>query len=118
MRRGFLSMTSIVLLCLVAVIPSSLFAATCGPDAFGYEWRDDESGALFENKPFVNPGSVTGNDAVAVSLGFPFYYYGTTYDTVYVTAYGWVSLVDPGMVELITACTPDRANPNAVIAPF
>ena len=69
------------LLQLFADVP--LQAATGGPDAFGYEWRDTADGALYAWKE-INTTAVDlalGDDNLSApqNLGFSFRYYGVDY---------------------------------------
>ena len=92
------------------------WGATCGPDAYGYTWRDND-GATFEDIPFVNPITLVppapGEPPVRVPLSFSFY--GTLYREVYISPEGWVSFADPGDVSLHTPCAPSADAPNAFI---
>ncbi|HKE17286.1 MAG TPA: thrombospondin type 3 repeat-containing protein [Kofleriaceae bacterium] len=67
--------------------------------------------------------AVTGDDAVsdAIPIGFPFTFFGRTYDQVFVTTDGALMLgpnpVNPVLYQVATAI-PDRHWPNALVAGY
>lgn len=97
--------------------------AAGGPDAFGYSWIDsDEPGGpavTFQDISSSGTALGLGDDEVssALALGFPFSYYGSTYNDVYVCSNGFVSLLATTNAWTNQAL-PDGADPAGVIAPF
>src|SRR5438046_134495 len=88
-----------LLLFLSAAAPA--FAASGGPDAGGYIWRDSsEPGVSPDPAPFLGSTttvpSFTDESVNAIPLPFPFPYYGLAgATTLYLSDNGWISLVDP-----------------------
>jgi subtilisin family serine protease len=107
--------------------PRPGIAASGGPDAFGYEWKDsDESGGpAFAWVDITGVGTALGGFAAddrtitGVPIGFSFPFYGATHTTVNVCTNGWLSFT-----ELDSAYTnqplPSAGSrvPKSLVAPF
>jgi hypothetical protein len=120
MRRLFVVLF-VVFIALPVLGTGSAGAATCGPDAFGYFWRDKASGAQYTNIPFVSPTSidVPAPGADAPFVNFPFTFYGISYAGLFVSHAGFVSFVDPVQWDIFQPqCPPNTALPNGLIAPL
>ncbi len=94
-----------------------------GPDAFGYTWMDsDEAGG-----PAYNWVDISGSGNVAgagdddnhgpFAIGFPFSYYGNSYETLNICTNGWVSFTSTS-TNYSNQGIPDSGEPNNLIAPF
>ncbi|MBN2710768.1 MAG: hypothetical protein JXR46_17110, partial [Calditrichaceae bacterium] len=104
---------------------SPVYADQGGSDSFGYmwtnsagavsvdyEWIDAKNGTRLINA--FNPGTVAG-----VELPFTFYFYGSAYDSLYISSNGWVSFTYPGTDSDPTNVTiPTGAGPDNMIAVF
>jgi hypothetical protein len=83
-------------------------------DAFGYSCELEA--ASFTEAANVLP--LTGDDAsVAVPLPFPFRFYGTEYNTAFVTTNGNLNFLAPNSA-FTNASIPSTGNPNAAIYSF
>jgi len=113
---------ALALVLVLTLAPRPVPGATCGPDTYGYTWRDDLSGATALDIPFVNPVEIavpSGNEPpVQVTLPFPFSFYGESYTEIYLSGFRWASFLDYGWSDLFALCFPTSADPNALIAPF
>jgi len=84
------------LLSLFILTSGKVFSATGGPDDFGYTYADsEESGVTYEWIDISTMTPVTLNmgdddESTAIAIGFPFQFYGTTYEYLYVHANGFV----------------------------
>ena len=124
----FLIPALVVLAGLLAPAPAA--AGSGGPDAWGYVWKDSNSGAVatapgpFQTTTDLMPG-FAGTELVATiplppsvfPTGFPFY--GKNYTTAYLSTNGWLSFVNPlGNAYPTPGPIPSAAAPNALIAPL
>ncbi|MBW2262412.1 MAG: hypothetical protein JRG91_10605 [Deltaproteobacteria bacterium] len=81
----------VILVCLRA---ASAGATTAGPDAFGYTLADDaETGVTYAWVDMSGGTDITSSmddddQSTAISLGFDFTFYGTTYTSVYILSNG------------------------------
>ncbi len=95
-----------------------------GPDEFGYSWidSDEPGGPIFDWIDITGTGFDTGihsdDQAVVVNLGFPFTFYGNTYDQVMIGENGEVSFINYGFSNFFNQPIPDPADPNNLIAVF
>jgi hypothetical protein len=85
--------------------------------------RADEFGYACENVPFqdvdaANDLGLYGDDtAIAVSLPFPFFFYGQVYETAHIATNGFLSFQSVSSVPSGTPL-PDLQMPHAAIYPF
>ena len=49
-------------------------------------------------------------------IGFPFTFYGVTYNSFYISSNGWVSFVSPANSAFTNSCLPDATSPLALLA--
>ncbi|MEM7244775.1 MAG: hypothetical protein AAF533_05495 [Acidobacteriota bacterium] len=115
-----------VLMALALFSCSSVFAATGGPDGFGYTWRDGaEPGVDFLWEDITVTGTdITprGDDInsglMAISLGIPFY--GTVYNQLAVCSNGWISFTDGVETDFGNTVLPNDGvgTPAGMIAGF
>jgi hypothetical protein len=100
--------TVVASLALVLALLSPSFAATGGPDPFGYFWDSSEPYVWTD----ISDGTLlpVGDEIISggVSLGFDFEYYGNDFDTVYVASNGHVSF--NGRLFTDVVCAPDAAD--------
>jgi len=89
-----------VFVCLLALIAwsAAAYADTGGPGKGGYEWADsDEDGVLFEwlDVSAEATSIPLGDDqqSAAVDIGFPFTFYGETYEQIRVGSNGFLSFL-------------------------
>ncbi len=81
----------VILICLNA---GRAGATTAGPDAFGYTLADDaETGVTYAWVDMSGGTDITSSmsdddQSAAISLGFDFQFYGTTYTSVYILSNG------------------------------
>lgn len=94
-----------------------------GPDGGGYVFADiDEPFGLdynFEADIPTNGTRVNLSDnqmSSAISLGFDFEFYGTTYQQVYICANGFLTFLDNQTCTPTTSSLPNSNDPNAIIA--
>jgi subtilisin family serine protease len=109
------------------VDPREGIAASGGPDAFGYKWRDsDEAGGpAFAWIDITGVGTqLTGMAAddrtrVGVPLGFSMPFYGATHSTVNICTNGWLSFteLDSAYANQALPSSGTRV-PKSLIAPF
>ncbi|MFQ5719424.1 MAG: choice-of-anchor D domain-containing protein [Acidobacteriota bacterium] len=96
-----------------------------GPDAFGYRFIDSDAvgGPAFAWTDIADTGtlveSLDGDDQVSspIVLGFPFPFYGQTFDAVRVSTNGFLRLTS-GDSAPTNQPLPDIAAPGNLIAPF
>lgn len=84
--------------------PGVISLASGGPDAYGYYFLDStEAGGPTYSWVEISGtgtqvtwtgGGIDDGYSDAIGLGFPFWYYGTNYASVYVMTNGWISAVD------------------------
>lgn len=97
---------------------------TGGPDLGGYFWIDSDtvSGPSYYWIDISNSGTVLGNgdDArFALTLPFSFIFYGTAYNTVWVSTNGWLSFgADPGTDGPSNTAIPNASTPNSAVYAF
>ena len=100
------------------------------PDDYGY-WGYDNSDTEYEEAPDfdwieLNPedGGVgqdlglTDDTHTDISIGFPFRYYGTWYDSITVCSNGWISFVPCPIDYFWNFSIPMSMGPSGMIAPF
>ncbi|MBE0571151.1 MAG: S8 family serine peptidase, partial [Ignavibacteriaceae bacterium] len=101
-----------------------------GPDLFGYEWIDSND----PNGPQYTWYSITSNPAAvqvafpngnlddgwtnAISIGFPFEFYGNQYNNLYLSTNGFLSFNALSSSYITNATFPNTSLPNDIIAPF
>ena len=95
-----------------------------GSDTYGHMWidSDEPNGPTFEWYDITLTGtelSLTGNNSIseALSLGFPFTFYGESYDHVRVCTNGWLSFTTFS-VAYNNFSLPNNMAPRAMIAPL
>jgi large repetitive protein len=96
-----------------------------GPDSFGYRWLDsDQSGGpAFVWNDISTTGTVIsgvtgcGDCYTSVKLGFPFSFYGTSYDSLWITTKGFVSFTDAS-TQWTNYPLPSTSAPKTVICAF
>ena len=78
------------LLPILSLMGAPAWAASGGPDGYGYLWADSyEPGVNFSYEYAANPESGFGDDDyLVVSLGFSFEFYGSNYTTITITSNG------------------------------
>ena len=96
---------------------SSVFANTGGPDAGKYIY-EDFSGVTYSE---IVDGTIfslaDGDITPAIPIGFPFTFYGNTYNTLYICANGVIQFqTGPTCTPEAHAIPSDSANPNPIIA--
>ncbi len=97
-----------------------------GPDAYGYYAYDRLDTLYTEWESFsftdiqgVGTGLSMGDETVQeVSLPFTFKYYGSSYNTVYISSNGWMSLIQPSGAHYTNDQIPNANDPHGVIAPL
>ncbi|MBE2280640.1 MAG: S8 family serine peptidase, partial [Ignavibacteriaceae bacterium] len=104
-----------------------------GPDAFGYKWIDSdhpagpqfnwsdisETGTMITN--WIPTGSFSATDegyAGPINTGFPFKYYGNTYNSFYISTNGFITFSPVTASSITNANIPSTAFPNNYAAPF
>ncbi|MFO7651302.1 MAG: M6 family metalloprotease domain-containing protein [bacterium] len=96
-------------------------AFTGGPDGFGYTWIDSDTagGPAFNFVDIASTGLRLGVGDEArwrLPLPFTFRFYGTNYDTCWVSTNGWLSFgADPGTNAATNTALPAAAAPNAAV---
>jgi subtilisin family serine protease len=101
-----------------------------GPDLFGYKWIDsnDPNGPQYTwYNITTNPSAVqvtfpNGNLddgwTNAISIGFPFEFYGNQYNNLYLSTNGFLSFNALSSSYITNASIPATGLPNNIIAPF
>ncbi len=120
-----------------AAVGSAAGTDPCGPDAYGYyaydnvdiayelhpdyNWVDISTG-LGTNLNLNDPGEKTQISAIyaaARQLPFPFQFYGVQYDTLTITASGWVAFGNQAWIDHFRNYPiPAQSAPRAMIAPY
>ncbi len=104
----------------------NLVAATGGPDDFGYSYADNEEATVtyeWIDISGMSPESLTLEDdgeSTAIAIGFPFTFYGITYENLYIHANGFVKF-DAEVFEYFMGdqCPlPSKDDVNGMIAFF
>ena len=106
-------------------IGNPVFLGSGGPDAFGYRWQDsDQSGGpAFVWNDISATGTVIpgvtgcGDCYTSVRLQFPFRFYGTSYDSLWITTKGFVSFTG-GTYQYSNYPLPSTSAPTAIICGF
>ena len=94
-----------------------------GPDAFGYTWidSDEAGGPAYAWIDISGSGEVVGggddSNYGPFAIGFPFSYYGNTFESLNVCTNGWVSFTSVS-TAYSNQGIPDAAEPNNLLAPF
>ncbi len=98
---------------------------TGGPDEFGYTWRDssDPLGPTYgwiEINSLGTAVELTDDDVTdGVFIGFPFPFYGTEYDSIFIGSNGVLGFATEGITSWTAMQSlPDTDTPNNLIAPF
>src|SRR5687767_5951790 len=91
--------SAVALVVLVGGPSASVNAASGGPDAFGYTWRNQEDGCPVEveglgpaAQRFADPTATLGPFA----LPFTFPFHGRAVDRAWIAPNGFVTFTDPG----------------------
>ncbi len=90
--------------------------STGGPDAFGYTWTDAELYNWINASGGTNI-NVAGGGSGAIALPFPFKFYENTYNSVYVSQYGYLTFTQPNF-WVPQSLLVDSGDPNNIIAPY
>jgi len=107
-----------------ALVAGGTSAATGGPDSYGYAWRDsNEPGVAYAWEDITLTGTdITlrndDNNTGLMSLTFPFWYRGLTYDGVAACTNGWASLSDGSSDNFENVRLPDPGVPGNLIAAY
>jgi hypothetical protein len=106
-------------LALLAAVPVAR-AASGGPDAFGHEWLDDQSGCSTDTGAWGPGATVLENVALGdwigpVPLGFVMPFYGEPFTEVWISPHGYLTF-SPQAHVTAPAALPDAAGPNGLIA--
>lgn len=125
-RLGLTSLLSVILVLALfvpaAVSPREADAFSQGPDAYGYFMMDSNSGATYSWIDITATGTDTGitgdDDSTSVAIGFPFNFYGNTYNSVYVSSNGFLTFHSSGSTDYDNDPIPDANTPNDNICPF
>ena len=96
------------------------------PDGFGYMWTDTigTPGIDFDWIDIKGQGIVfeqAFDDTVSggIPLPFSFYFYGTQYNTIYISSNGWASFINPGSESYPdNGPIPGTSGQDAMLAPF
>lgn len=83
-----------------------------GPDSFGYKYDDLVVGAFYAGAWDSNIDLPDDRMSQAVSIGFPFYWYGVPYTQLYVSSNGFITFLR----ETEDNPEPDLGSGNAIIA--
>ena len=107
--------------------PREGIAASGGPDAFGYKWKDSDEpgGPAFSWIDITGTGTQLGGMAaddrtkVGVPLGFNMNFYGTSHSTVNICTNGWLSFteLDSAYTNQALPSAGTRV-PKSLVAPF
>jgi subtilisin family serine protease len=107
--------------------PREGIAASGGPDAFGYKWRDSDEpgGPAFSWVDITGVGTQLGGMAaddrtkVGVPIGFSMPFYGATHSTVNICTNGWLSFteLDSAYTNQALPSAGTRV-PKSLVAPF
>lgn len=100
------------------------------PDEFGY-WAYDNSDTGYEEAPTynwieLNPElggagqnlGLTDDSHTDISIGFPFRYYGSWYDSITVCSNGWISFEPCPIDYFWNFSIPMSMGPSGMLAPF
>jgi len=135
-KTNYPSSSPLISGCYVKNIPTSSSVMSCtlssgivgsftgGPDAGGYFWIDSDtiSGPTYYWVDILNSGTVLGNgDDARFSLTLPFNinFYGTFYNTIWVSTNGWLSFgTDPGTNVSSNTAIPNASTPNRAVYAF
>jgi len=94
-----------------------------GPDAFGYTWidSDEAGGPVYNWIDISSSGEVVGSGDDSnhgpFNLGFPFSYYGNSFNTINVCTNGWLSFTSTD-TDYSNQGIPYNEEPNNLLAPF
>jgi hypothetical protein len=117
--------SEIILLTLIAaLVAAPVFAASGGPDAWGYTWVDDsEPGGptpYWADITAVGTEHDLGHETVVgpIPLGFQFPYYWESYDRIWIGSNGWVSFDGVGNLSHCFPSMPTPGGLDNVIAPL
>ena len=98
------------------------WAASGGPDAFGYTWADSNSGGPAYAYVVNNGASDLGlsdDDSAVVAIGFPFEFYGQTYTEVTVHSNGGLSFgATSSWLSASNACPLNAGGQPSLVAPL
>ncbi|OQY38214.1 MAG: hypothetical protein B6226_03960, partial [Candidatus Cloacimonetes bacterium 4572_65] len=91
-----------------------------GPVAPAYEWFDISPTNLAETNTFEfdNINSNGGGASEVVSLPFPFYYYGETFNNITLCTNGFVMAGVSDSYDWMNRAIPGPGVPNPLVAPF
>lgn len=115
-----------------AVVFGQSVRGSGGPDAFGYKWidSDEPNGPAYIWNDISTTGtqittwtptstiSATDEGYAAVSMPFPFPYYGINYSQLFVSTNGLITLSAPTTNIYSNSSLPSLVAPNGLIAPF
>ena len=93
-----------------------------GPNAAGYSWIDstDPAGPVFDWVEIFSVGTeldLSDDEMATVPIGFPFTFFGETYEEVKVCSNGWLSFTSTSTSNANTP-VPSPVPPNDMIAVF
>ena len=94
------SVTRLILILLCVSLPLQVWADKGGPSNQGLKWADNTGSSTDASFHWINIGSghrltPVNNDLVySVPMPFSFNFYGTDYNTLYVSSNGWMSFHD------------------------
>jgi hypothetical protein len=92
--------------------------ATGGPDDFGYTWDNTIPLGWIDVSGGIDTGITPSNDRTgAIDIGFPFKFYENTYNSLYISLYGFLSFRPIGGGWNRQSRVPSPGEPNDVIAP-
>ena len=110
-----------MVLCLLA--SSNGFAATGGPDTYGYTWRDVSDGATYSWIDISGTGTDLGMGDESLSapqsLGFSVTFYGNSYSQILVSANGWITFdLTESSANYTNYGIPSTSGPEDLVAAF
>ena len=116
-----------VTLIYLVILTGLAFADQGAGDSFGYMWTDSNGSPSIafdwqdiESETNIFGDSINEDLSGAISLPFPFSFYGGTARTqVYISANGWLSFTNPGGLAYPgNTSIPAGAGPNAMLAVY
>ncbi len=97
-----------------------VFAAT-GTDTYGYTWADAADGGPdfdYQENFLASPLTLVDDDFVEVEIGFPFSFYGETYEEIDIHSNGSLTFGAEAFAPAFHNCSSETVPGPAYIAPY
>ncbi len=114
---------ALVLFLMIGILQGQTDKNLGGPDSGGYYWKDSDEidgpdYSWVEISSLGTPLHLGDEESLQVPIGFDFDFYGTVFDSLYITSNGYISFTSDYVECDHQYPIPNPRDPSAYLAPF